>query len=88
MEKETDFLAMKLKQGLRDGAIERFNYDLSKKVPNMAKGFRIQTDYGDISISAADAPAFVELAEQAMIKKINERKKMFEAVPGPAAVLK
>ena len=52
----------------------------------MARGFTIQTDYGDISVSAADAPAFIELTEKMLNKKVIDCKRAHDDVPGPACL--
>lgn len=39
------------------------NYDLSKKVPDMRRGFTIETRYGSIEVGPDDAEAFARLVE-------------------------
>jgi hypothetical protein len=63
---------MKLKPGLPAEFVGRINYALSKQVPDMEKGFKIHTNYGVISITAREAPAFARLAEQMLLSKIYE----------------
>lgn len=50
-------------------ATDRISYALSKQVPAMAHGFTIQTNYGDIEISAADALEFAVLADKLLTKQ-------------------
>ncbi|VBF96449.1 hypothetical protein [Burkholderia pseudomallei] len=42
--------------------IEALRYALAKQVPDMERGFVIQTNYGDLVIDAADADHFAALA--------------------------
>ncbi len=53
---------------------EWISYDLAKKVPDMRRGFRIETNYGEIDIDEADAKAFADLAERLLTKKLNALK--------------
>lgn len=48
---------------------EQISYALSKQVPNMAHGFTIQTDYGDLHIAAQDALPFAALADKLLTKQ-------------------
>lgn len=50
---------------------EWISYDLAKKVPDMRRGFRIETNYGEIDIDEADAKAFADLVERLLTKKLN-----------------
>lgn len=50
---------------------EWISYDLAKKVPDMRRGFRIETTYGEIDIDEADAKVFADLAERLLTKKLN-----------------
>ena len=50
---------------------EWISYDLAKKVPDMRRGFRIETNYGEIDIYEADAKDFADLAELLLTKKFN-----------------
>ncbi|WP_334158692.1 hypothetical protein [Oryzomicrobium sp.] len=47
------------------------SYDLAKKVPDMRRGFRIETNYGEIDISEADAKPFADLVEHLLAKKLK-----------------
>ena len=49
---------------------EWISYDLAKKVPDMRRGFRIETHYGEIDIDGEDAKAFADLAERLLKKKL------------------
>lgn len=51
--------------------IDRIGYDLSKRVPDMRRGFRIETSYGEIEISAEDAKVFADLVELQLTKRIS-----------------
>lgn len=48
-------------------------YDLSKQVPDMRRGFTIATNYGDIPITAEEAPPFVELAQAVLTARTTEQ---------------
>lgn len=50
---------------------EWISYDLSKKVPDMRRGFRIETCYGEINIDEADAKPFADMVERLLTKKLN-----------------
>lgn len=50
---------------------EWISYDLAKKVPDMRRGFRIETNYGEIDIDEADAKAFADLVERLLTNKLN-----------------
>lgn len=49
---------------------EWISYDLAKKVPDMRRGFRIETNYGEIDIDGEDAKTFAELVERLLKKKL------------------
>jgi len=49
---------------------EWISYDLAKKVPDMHRGFRIETHYGEIDIDGEDAKPFAELVERLLKKKL------------------
>ncbi|PIV87610.1 MAG: hypothetical protein COW48_10475 [Hydrogenophilales bacterium CG17_big_fil_post_rev_8_21_14_2_50_63_12] len=49
---------------------EWISYDLAKKVPDMRRGFRIETHYGEIDIDGEDAKPFAELLERLLKKKL------------------
>ena len=50
---------------------EWISYDLAKKVPDMRRGFRIETHYGEIEIDGDDAKPFADLVERLLTKKLN-----------------
>lgn len=52
--------------------IDNLEYSLAKRVPNMAHGFSIETDYGRIEISAEQAPKIVEAVRKALEKELNK----------------
>lgn len=54
----------------RDRAIERLSYALAKQIPDMERGFTIQTSYGDLHIEAEDAPRFVALARSILQRRL------------------
>lgn len=60
-------------------ATDRISYALSKQVPDMAHGFTISTNYGDLTIAAADALEFAALADKLLTRQylaaINGEKK-------------
>ncbi|MGQ0708729.1 MAG: hypothetical protein ACT4NV_03165 [Rhodoferax sp.] len=47
------------------------SYDLAKKVPDMRRGFRIETHYGEIEIDSEDAKPFADLLERLLTKKLS-----------------
>lgn len=47
------------------------SYALAKKVPDMKRGFVIQTSYGDITIHAEDAAPFATLAHAMLGKQLE-----------------
>lgn len=46
------------------------SYALSKQVPDMARGFTIHTNYGDLHISAEDATPYLQMAELQLHNKL------------------
>lgn len=48
---------------------DRISYALNKQVPDMAHGFTINTNYGDIEIGAVDALEFAVLADKLLTKQ-------------------
>lgn len=52
---------------------QTLSYALSKKVPDMHRGFRIETHYGEIDIDGEDAKSFVELVKRLLEKKLAEQ---------------
>ena len=49
--------------------IDKIGYSLSKHVPDMLRGFTIQTNYGELVIDAADAAPFAAMADRLLEKK-------------------
>lgn len=47
------------------------SYALAKKVPDMRRGFRIETRYGEIDIEARDAAPFADL----MVRLLERERK-------------
>lgn len=46
------------------------NYDLAKKVPDMlGRGFTIETSYGEIVITPAEAEPFARLVEAMLMQR-------------------
>lgn len=44
-------------------------YALAKKVPDMRRGFRIETRYGEIDVDAEDAAPFADLVDKLLERK-------------------
>lgn len=47
-------------------------YSLSKRVPDMKRGFTINTNYGDIHIKADEAEAIAAVVEAMLEKRITK----------------
>lgn len=47
-------------------------YAQAKQVPDMRRGFTIQTSYGDIAVSAEEAAPFVALTETLLAGRLTE----------------
>ena len=60
------------------------SYALAKKVPDMKRGFTIQTSYGEICINAEHAAPFATLA-QAMLGKQLEAEILYAEMAQDAA---
>ncbi|MBB5467240.1 hypothetical protein HDG32_003360 [Paraburkholderia sp. CI2] len=56
---------------LTNEEIDRIGYALAKQVPDMERGFTIQTSYGELRIDAEDAPRFVALARNLLQKQLK-----------------
>jgi len=52
----------------------QLSYALSKQVPDMARGFVIQTSYGDLTIDSEEAEAFARLAERVLLKRLAKQR--------------
>lgn len=48
------------------------NYALVKQIPDMQRGFTIQTAYGDLEIDATDAAKFIDLANKVFNTKLRK----------------
>ena len=48
------------------------SYTLSKQIPDMARGFVIQTGYGDIVIDADDAQPFIGAVTKVINRKLKQ----------------
>jgi hypothetical protein len=46
------------------------SYALAKQVPDMTRGFSIRTSYGDIEISADDAPKIIDAVRGVIIHRL------------------
>jgi len=51
---------------------DNLEYSLAKRVPDMARGFTIHTNYGDIMIEADQAPAIMERVREALQIELGE----------------
>ena len=58
---------------MNPGSPEWITYDLAKKVPDMRRGFRIETNYGEIEIDEADAKPFADLVERVLNKRLKKQ---------------
>lgn len=54
--------------------IEDLMYSLEKRVPDMARGFAIDTSYGRIVIEADQAPKIVKAVRSALQRELDEVK--------------
>lgn len=52
------------------------SYALAKQVPDMERGFRIETGYGAIAVDEEDALAFAALTERMLKKKLAALKEV------------
>lgn len=50
---------------------EALRYALAKQVPDMERGFTIQTNYGDLTIDAEDAGRIAAAVKLALTRKLN-----------------
>jgi hypothetical protein len=50
------------------------DYILSRHVPDMKRGFIIQTNYGDCHIDADEAAPFIELLKQTMRARLRDER--------------
>lgn len=51
---------------------DNLEYSLAKRVPDMARGFMIHTNYGDIMIEADQAPKIMKAVRTALQHELNE----------------
>ena len=47
------------------------NYTLAKRIPNMERGFKIETDYGDFFIEADEAEPIIKAVRRAVEKSLK-----------------
>ena len=52
-------------------SLNTLRYALAKQIPDMARGFVIQTHYGEIVIEAEYAPAIMAAVEHAAVKRLS-----------------
>ena len=52
---------------------DKISYALCKQVPDMLRGFTIQTNYGDLFIDEDDAEKFARLAEKLLSDRLKRR---------------
>lgn len=50
---------------------ERLSYALAKQVPDMERGFRIATSYGEVVIDADDAAVIAEAVRMVLRRKLR-----------------
>lgn len=55
--------------------IDSLSYSLAKRVPDMARGFVIQTNYGDIGIDADIAAPIQKAVEKALKRELRRAEK-------------
>lgn len=58
-------------------------YSLAKRVPDMARGFTIETSYGRILIEADDAPKIISEVRAALQRELTELKMARPGVSHP-----
>ncbi|MDR2837102.1 MAG: hypothetical protein LBV49_00795 [Azonexus sp.] len=52
--------------------IDMTTYAISKQIPDMARGFTIATNYGDLVIDSSDAAAFQKIANRLFERKLKK----------------
>lgn len=57
---------------MNNDALNSLGYALSKQVPDMARGFTIHTNYGDIVIEAQDASPIAKVVRAQLQAKYEE----------------
>lgn len=50
---------------------DRLSYALAKQVPDMERGFRISTSYGEIEIEAEDADVIAEAVRMVLRRRLR-----------------
>lgn len=50
---------------------DRLSYALAKQVPDMERGFRISTSYGEIEIDAEDADVIAEAVRMVLRRRLR-----------------
>ncbi|WP_244116499.1 hypothetical protein [Burkholderia gladioli] len=65
--------------------VEKLGYALAKQVPDMERGFVIQTSYGDLNVDAGDAQRFASLAQAMLSEKLARARgaSHLKHAPGP-----
>lgn len=59
-------------------------YALSKQIPDMERGFTINTSYGDLQVEAHEAAAFVDAANVLMFQRLAALRATKQAQGGAA----
>lgn len=58
---------------------ESLQYSLAKRVPNMGRGFTIQTDYGDIEIQADQAAVIAKAVKAVLERELRKAEKAVQS---------
>ena len=64
---------------------DNIKYSLSKCVPNMERGFMIETDYGNINIEADQAAPIIKAVRRALEKDLAYAERQRAADHGAAS---
>lgn len=62
---------------------DELEYALAKQVPDMARGFTIETSYGRIVIEADQAPKIVKAVRAALQRELDEAKMVRPGISNP-----
>ncbi len=54
--------------------INQLNYAIAKQIPDMARGFVIQTNYGEIAIDSVDAPTVIDAVKAIIQRNIKAQR--------------
>lgn len=57
---------------------DKISYALSKQVADMDSGFSIQTNYGEISVDAAEGAAIINATRKLLERKLAKAQKLEE----------